>query len=201
MCNKHIYFLSKILVLAQKNKKWLNMWSAFLSFKAGMTGNIFNLAKKKKKLLTTWGLNGRKKKSVTISPCTMAQNWHGNLQPTFSPQFAFQEWGWAFMGLAWKQKPLRPAARAEIISLMVCGGVHGPGEGLTWLENFERRHSWLAELIAWPALMLRAMPDRWDVAVKCASVPPATLCARPSALTYELLLRFNDVCVKFVGGR
>lgn len=104
------------------------------------------------------------------------------------------------MGLAWKQKPLRQAARAEIISLMVCvGGVHGPGEGLTWLENFKRRHSWLAVLIAWPALMLRAMPDRWDVAVKCASVPPATLCARPSALTYELLLRFNDVCVKFVG--
>lgn len=62
-CAINTFFLSGILVLAQKNKKWLSMWSVILSFKAGMTGNIFKLTNKQKKLLTTWGLNGKKKRA------------------------------------------------------------------------------------------------------------------------------------------
>lgn len=97
----------------------------------------------------------------------------------------------------WPENKNTRGRRPELRSLAWwCAGVH---DGLTWLEKFKTQHSWLAALIGWPALMLRATPGRWDVAVKCVSVPRVPLCARPSALTYELLLRFNDVCVKFVG--
>lgn len=95
----------------------------------------------------------------------MAQNWRQNLQSTVSRQFAFKLSGFV-LGLTWKHEPWRQAARAEIISLMVCQCARVRRQ-----TNLTRkfRYSWLASLITWPALMLRAMPDRWDVAVKCTT--------------------------------
>lgn len=73
------------------------MWSFVLSFKAEKTVNIFKLDNKKI-------VDKTKKKRHNFSKHNGSKLAHAILQSTFSPQFAFQESGRAFVRLAWKHK-------------------------------------------------------------------------------------------------
>lgn len=74
MCDKQ-KFLPVIVVLAEKNKKWLGMWG--------------KKQQSRTQIADHFGAEWEKIKIATISPSAMAQNWLSNLQSAVSPQFAF----------------------------------------------------------------------------------------------------------------